>query len=214
MLKLLLLVFVVGCKSSGFTGNKDETSAAAPTPAPVIAPPPAPVPPAVIPPAPAPCTDDGVIVAKSMTQKILNGRPNQIIIFELTLKDCFGKERIIQTNQIRFDFQAVISQPVPNYLAYRLKTREQNILSSGTMDKKQGSDLFGTISPDRFYWKTVGDLKIPPTTTLLYLEIDVSNLVYHLDQTTTPIPKVEAIPMYLAFGTAAPVTTTINYENY
>ena len=220
-MKIYLFLFLIAsCKSSGFKGNAEQAVAATPSPSPVAVPPVTPVSPppvAVIPavvPTPVPCVDDGVIVAKSMTQNILNNQPNQIVIFELTLKDCYGKERVIQTNQIRFDYDATIFRGTPDLLAFKLKTKDQLVLSAGTMERNQGSDLFGNVASNRFYWKTVGDLKIPPATVLLYLEMDVSNLEFHLQQNTkAPFPKTEQINMFLSFGTATPVTTTINYEN-
>ena len=213
---LILSGSAISCTRTGFNGAKKTAEEPAPQPAIVppqnTRPPIATQPPDPLLPKPSDCTDDGQTVAQSLTNKVLNGKPNQLIAFQLSLKDCYGKERFIQANEIRFDFNAFISTPSQN-IFYKLKTKESQVINSGQMDKILGEDLFGNKAGHRFYYKTVGDLRIPPGTNLLFLDVDVSNLVYHIDPNAQNFPPIENIEMYFAFGSAQPVKMTIMFEN-
>ena len=219
--KWIWILFCLSCKSSEFSGSKKQEATATPQPSSLpVLPSPSQLPPlfplpnsGFQPPLPPPCVNDGAMVARSLTQSILNGKPNQFVIFELSLKNCFGGEKYIQTNEIRFDYNAFLTGAVPSNLTYKLKTRNQQVFSGGTMDKMMGSDLFGNNSSTRFYWKTVGDLRIPPATTSFFLEIDVSNLEFHINSLAGSNLAIEQIDMYLSFANASPVTTTITYQN-
>lgn len=190
---------------------------ATPTPTSV----PVPVPTSTATPAPTPsstpdptCTTPPQTVVTRLSNTFTNNALNQYIQYKLSQTDCHNTPIPITVNEIRFDVNAHVATgkaTIP-FAAY-LVTDPSNPLASGALQVVTGRDMFGTVSPSRWYYSTTNQVTIPASTYEIYFALDYSCVVIHTMGSSAPYPLTESIDSYLAFGNATPRTQALQVSN-
>ena len=195
------------------------TSTAAPTASPTSVPVPVPTPTTTAAPTPSStpdpsCTTPPQTVVTRLSNTFTNNALNQYIQYKLSQKDCHNNPIPITVNEVRFDVNAHVVTGKSNipFAAY-LISDPANPLASGALQVVMGKDMFGTVSPTRWYYSTTNQVTIPASTYEIYFALDYSCAVIHTMGSNAPYPATESIDSYLAFGNATPQTQALQVSN-
>lgn len=189
------------------------------TPTPTVVPVPVPTSTATATPTPSStpdptCTTPPQTVVTRLSNTFKNNALNQYIQYRLSQTDCHNNPIPITVNEIRFDVNARVVTGMANipFAAY-LVSNPTNPLASGALQVVTGRDMFGTVSPTRWYYSTTNQVTIPASTYEIYFALDYSCSVIHTMGSSAPYPATESINSYLAFGDATPNTQALQVSN-
>ena len=116
----------------------------------------------------------------------------------------------LTVNRILFDVDAQLKGPKVNApLSYRVE-HKQGVLT-GTLDNKQGNDLFGRSGANLFYYATDQAIQFPAEAGAIKLRIDLAG--HSMRPTTKGATSPDQLATYLRIGDARSVQKIVTLTN-
>lgn len=159
-----------------------------------------------------PCTDSGVTQVKLLTSSVKNNTANQTLRYEVSLLDCKGQPKPIPQAPLLFDIDSQTFELTAKATPYVIENSQGQTVTSGSMEKVDGSDLFGKQSETHYHWKA-DNLQIPGTDYKFFFIADVSNrIMTEFGSMFPPTSGSVQFDTYLRIGDAAPVQQKITWS--
>lgn len=209
MLITIAAVLATSCSESSFSSSDNKKTPVA-AKEPMAKPQPVPASDVAVP--SDPCTDSGVTQVKLLTLSAKNNSANQTLRYEVSLLDCNGKPLPIPQAPLLFDVDSQSMELTARATQFTIQDSQGQTVTSGSMEKIDGSDLFGKQSETHYHWKA-DNLQIPVTDYKFYFIADVSNrIMTEFGVMMPPTSGSVQFDTYLRIGDAAPVQQKITWS--
>ena len=174
------------------------------------------------------CTSAGKTTAKLLSSEVVNGDPDNNLKYEISLTDCDGNPKGLETQYLLFDIKAVlktynrgaedadISMADIYTFGYEVDKAEK---LSGDLTESVGQDLFGESGPNKLHWRSTGDFNFPKTETSFIITVSLNGLISFPEDVAEGFIEANQlqdefmIDTYLRLGRALPVRVTVPFKN-